>query len=173
MWRQPSAASTTSASAPRSPSSCSCSSSRSCSSTSGDSRGRSDDHVRSRSPAPVIKDRASALPAKIGRAVTKPPVHIFLLFIGVLWLDADARAFLESLLSPTDVAQRLVEGDRDPHLATWANYSNVWHGRHPDVAPHHAEIAIGGTFLPILVAALAGYAFAWVDSRGATGCSSS
>ena len=54
-----------------------------------------------------------------------------------------------------------------PHLATWANYSNVWHGTDiPTSLRITAEIAIGGTILPILVAALAGYAFAWVDFPG-------
>ena len=54
-----------------------------------------------------------------------------------------------------------------PHLATWSNYSNVWHGTDiPTSLRITAEIAIGGTFLPIIVAALAGYAFAWIEFPG-------
>jgi alpha-glucoside transport system permease protein len=54
-----------------------------------------------------------------------------------------------------------------PHLATWANYSNVWHSTDiPHALVLTAEIAIGGTVLPIIVAALAGYAFAWIDFPG-------
>ena len=55
-----------------------------------------------------------------------------------------------------------------PHLATWANYSNVWNNtEHPARrCGSTAEIAIGGTVLPIIIAALAGYAFAWLEFPG-------
>ena len=50
-------------------------------------------------PAPVvIKDPSEALPAKIGRFVTRLPVHIFLMFIAVLWLMPTLGLFLESLM---------------------------------------------------------------------------
>jgi alpha-glucoside transport system permease protein len=95
-------------------------------------------------------------------------VHIFLLFVGVLWLIPALGLFLTSLLSPIDYAS---EGWwkvlAHPHLATWANYSEVWNNT--DI-PHSllltAEIAIGGTVLPIVIAASAGYAFAWIDFPG-------
>src|SRR5207248_3490355 len=54
-----------------------------------------------------------------------------------------------------------------PSLHTWQNYSNLWH--HTPI-PHSlwvtVQIAIGGTVLPIIVAALAGYAFAWLEFPG-------
>src|SRR4029079_16687006 len=54
-----------------------------------------------------------------------------------------------------------------PSLATWENYSNVWNGTDiPTSLRITAEIAIGGTVLPIIVASLAGYAFAWVEFPG-------
>jgi alpha-glucoside transport system permease protein len=54
-----------------------------------------------------------------------------------------------------------------PHLATWANYSNLWHNTGiPHAIGTTAEIAVGGTALPILIGALAGYAFAWLDFPG-------
>jgi alpha-glucoside transport system permease protein len=120
-------------------------------------------------PAPiVIKDPSEALPAKIGRAVTRLPIHIFLLFIGVLWLMPTLGLFFESLLSPANAQTNgWWKVLAHPHLATWANYSNVWHGTDiPTSLRITAEIALGGTILPILVAALAGYAFAWVDFPG-------
>jgi alpha-glucoside transport system permease protein len=120
-------------------------------------------------PAPVvIKDPSQALPAKIGRLVTRLPVHIFLLFIGVLWLMPTLGLFFESLLSPADAQTNgWWKVIAHPHLATWANYSNVWNGTDiPTSLRITAEIAIGGTILPIIVAALAGYAFAWVDFPG-------
>ena len=76
--------------------------------------------------------------------------------------------FFTSLLSPVDFTQfgwwKVIS---QPHLATWANYANVWNGTDiPTSLRITAEIAIGGTFLPIIVAALAGYAFAWVEFPG-------
>src|SRR5205823_4732791 len=54
-----------------------------------------------------------------------------------------------------------------PGLATWQNYSQLLH--HTDI-PHAlwttVQIAVGGTVLPIIIAALAGYAFAWLDFPG-------
>jgi alpha-glucoside transport system permease protein len=95
-------------------------------------------------------------------------VHIFLLLIGVLWLMPTLGLFLESLLSPADAQSNgWWKVIAHPHLATWANYSNVWHGTDiPTSLRITAEIALGGTILPILIAALAGYAFAWIDFPG-------
>ena len=77
--------------------------------------------------------------------------------------------FFTSLLSPTDYASNgWWKIFSKPSLATWQNYSKRLprHG-HPDVAAGStAEIAIGGTVLPIIVASLAGYAFAWVEFPG-------
>ncbi|MDX6386377.1 MAG: alpha-glucoside transport system permease protein, partial [Gaiellaceae bacterium] len=47
------------------------------------------------------------------------------------------------------------------------NYSNLWnHTGIPNAIGTTAEIAVGGTILPILIGALAGYAFAWLDFPG-------
>jgi alpha-glucoside transport system permease protein len=118
--------------------------------------------------APIVRDPSEALPARIGRFAAKLPLQIFLLAIGVLWLMPTIGLFLTSLLSPADFDNngwwKVIS---HPHLATWANYSNVWNNT--DI-PHSllvtAEIAIGGTVLPILIAASAGYAFAWLDFPG-------
>jgi alpha-glucoside transport system permease protein len=116
----------------------------------------------------VIADPNERLSAKVLRTVAKLPLHLFLLFIGALWLVPTAGLFLTSLLSPSDFATngwwKVIS---KPHLATWANYANVWNN--PDIPPAiriTAEIAIGGTVLPIILAALAGYAFAWIEFPG-------
>jgi alpha-glucoside transport system permease protein len=103
--------------------------------------------------------------AKIGRYAAKAPVHIVLLFVGVLWLMPTLGLFLTSLLEP-DVIDTTGwwKVIAHPHLASWTNYSNLFH--HTDI-PHTivttAEIAVFGTLLPIVVGALAGYAFAWIE----------
>jgi alpha-glucoside transport system permease protein len=116
----------------------------------------------------IIKDPSEALPARIARGAAKLPVHIFLIFIGLLWLMPTIGLFLTSLLSPADFdTNGWWKVIAHPHLATWANYSNVWHNTDiPHALRLTAEIAIGGTVLPIIVAALAGYAFAWIDFPG-------
>jgi alpha-glucoside transport system permease protein len=116
----------------------------------------------------VVKDPSESVPARILRGVARLPVHIFLIFIGVLWLMPTIGLFLTSLLAPADFQTngwwKVIS---HPHLATWANYSNVWHSTDiPHALVLTAEIAIGGTVLPIIVAALAGYAFAWIDFPG-------
>jgi alpha-glucoside transport system permease protein len=116
----------------------------------------------------VIRDPSESVAAKIGRTATKLPVHLFLLFVGCLWLVPTLGLFLESLLSPSDATSngwwKIIA---HPHLATWSNYSNVWNNTDiPTALRITAEIAIGGTILPILIASLAGYAFAWIDFPG-------
>jgi alpha-glucoside transport system permease protein len=116
----------------------------------------------------VVRDPHDRASAKVLRAIAKTPVHIFLMFIALLWLMPTLGLFLTSLLSPSDFASngwwKIIS---KPHLATWANYGNVWHNTDiPTAIRITAEIAIAGTFLPIILAALAGYAFAWIEFPG-------
>ena len=116
----------------------------------------------------VVADPNERLAARIGRAVAKLPIHILLLLVGALWLVPTIGLFFTSLLSPSDaVTNGWWKVIAHPHLATWSNYSNVWHNTDiPTSLRITAEIAIGGTALPIILAALAGYAFAWVEFPG-------
>jgi alpha-glucoside transport system permease protein len=106
--------------------------------------------------------------AKILRTLARAPVHLFLVAVGVLWIVPTIGLFLTSLLSPSDYNDvgwwKVLS---HPHLSTWANYSNLIH--HTDIPSSlrtTAEIAVGGTVLPIMLAALAGYAFAWLEFPG-------
>src|SRR3954452_10195067 len=116
----------------------------------------------------VITDPNERTAAKISRAVAKAPLHLFLAFVALLWLMPTLGLFFTSLLSPTDyISNGWWKVISKPSLATWANYSNVWNTTDiPTSLRITAEIAIGGTLLPIVVAALAGYAFAWVEFPG-------
>jgi alpha-glucoside transport system permease protein len=116
----------------------------------------------------VVPDPRERTPAKIARLVAKAPVHIVLVVIGLLWLIPTFGLFVTSLMTPNDFNN---EGwwkvISKPSVATWQNYSTLIHNT--DI-PHSllttAEISIAGTVLPIFVAALAGYAFAWLDFPG-------
>jgi alpha-glucoside transport system permease protein len=114
--------------------------------------------------APVEESVAS----RILRVVGKTPVHAFLVTIGILWLIPTLGLFLTSVMAPADFNQmgwwKLIS---KPSLATWENYNSLFDN---STITHSlwttAQIAIGGTVLPIMVAALAGYAFAWLEFPG-------
>jgi alpha-glucoside transport system permease protein len=115
---------------------------------------------------PAIVEESVA--AKIGRLVAKMPVHLFLMAVALLWLLPTLGLFLTSLLPAADFGQlgwwKLVS---KPSISTWENYHEIFRNSsitHSLVTT--LEIAIGGTLLPILVAAFAGYAFAWLDFPG-------
>jgi alpha-glucoside transport system permease protein len=116
----------------------------------------------------VVADPSERTVAKVGRAATKLPLNIFLAFVAVLWLVPTIGLFLTSLLSPTDyITNGWWKIFSKPSLATFENYSNVWNGTDiPTSLRITAEIAIGGTILPIIAASLAGYAFAWIEFPG-------
>jgi alpha-glucoside transport system permease protein len=106
--------------------------------------------------------------AKIIRFALRAPVQIVLLAIGLLWLVPTFGLFLTSILPQQAFT---VEGwwqiFSKPSLATWNNYSMVFHnGAIMDSLGTTAEIAFGNTALLIVIAALAGYAFAWLDFPG-------
>jgi alpha-glucoside transport system permease protein len=120
--------------------------------------------VTARRP-PVVEE---SLSTRIVRVLSKAPVNIILVFIGVLWLVPTFGLLLTSLLHAQDFQ---VKGwwqvFSAPHKLTWANYSHIFHNytiTHSLVTT--AEIAIGATVVPILVGSLAAYAFAWLDFPG-------
>ena len=95
-------------------------------------------------------------------------MHILLVLVALLWLVPTLGLFLTSLFSPTDVnSLGWWEIFSKPSLATFQNYQEIW----DNPAIHSAFfttvwISVGGTILPIIVAALAGYAFAWLEFPG-------
>jgi alpha-glucoside transport system permease protein len=116
----------------------------------------------------VVPKPHDSIASRIARGTAKAPVHLFLLAVGLLWLVPTIGLLLTSLLAPEDFNSKgWWQIISKPSVATWANYSNLWN--QTDI-PHSlvttAQIAIGGTVLPIFVAALAGYAFAWLEFPG-------
>ena len=106
--------------------------------------------------------------APILRALGSAPVHLVLIFVGVLWLVPTLGLFLTSLLGAEDFQE---EGwwqvFSAPSKLTFENYDAVFDNE--DITGAlltTVYIAVGGTVLPIIVAAFAGYAFAWLDFPG-------
>jgi alpha-glucoside transport system permease protein len=116
-------------------------------------------------PAPVVEEPTSA---KVLRFVGSAPIHILLVVVGLLWLVPTFGLLITSLLAP----ESITEGGwwrvfTKPSLLTWQNYESLWHTQAiRDSLLTTVWISIGGTLLPILVASLAGYAFAWLEFPG-------
>jgi len=116
----------------------------------------------------VVADPNERTSARLMRALAKVPLNLFLAFIALLWLMPTIGLFFTSMLSPSDyITNGWWRIFSKPSLATFENYSNVWNSTDiPTALRITAEIAIGGTILPIIAASLAAYAFAWIDFPG-------
>jgi alpha-glucoside transport system permease protein len=105
---------------------------------------------------------------RILRVLGKAPVHIVLVVVGVLWLVPTLGLFFTSLLAPQEFTEQgwwnIIS---EPSLATLENYDQVFNTEAITSALWTTVlISVGGTILPIIVAAMAGYAFAWLDFPG-------
>jgi alpha-glucoside transport system permease protein len=122
--------------------------------------------------AAATAERAIAKPqsvaTKIVRGASRAPLNILLAFLGILWLVPTIGLLLTSLLSPTNIsALGWWKVFAHPSLATFENYRNIFeNGAITDSLVNTAIIAVGGTVIPIMAGALAGYAFAWLDFPG-------
>jgi alpha-glucoside transport system permease protein len=115
---------------------------------------------------PIVIEEGLA--PKILRVLAKAPVHLILIVIGVLWLIPTLGLFVTSILAPEDQGQ---EGWWTflfkPSSWTFENYSNMFDNEGiTDALIITAQVTLGATILPILVAALAAYALAWIEFPG-------
>jgi alpha-glucoside transport system permease protein len=116
--------------------------------------------------APAVAQESFA--SKAGRFLAKTPVQLFLVLVGLLWLVPTIGLFLTSLV-PVELIDSMGWWNiiSEPSLATFDNYQRIFEN---DTITSSLLttlwIAIGGTLLPIFVAALAGYAFAWLEFPG-------
>jgi alpha-glucoside transport system permease protein len=115
--------------------------------------------------APVVEE---SFATRILRFVGKTPVHLLLIFVALLWLVPTLGLFLTSIIVP----EAYLEGGwwqifSEPSIGTFQNYRDIFDNESITSALVTTMfIAVGGTVLPILVAALAGYAFAWLVFPG-------
>ena len=106
--------------------------------------------------------------ARILRFLAKTPVHILLIAVGLLWLVPTFGLFITSLLAPEDFqSEGWWQIFSTPSKLTFDNYQAVFDNSGiMDSLVTTAIVAVGGTVLPIIVGALAGYAFAWLEFPG-------
>jgi alpha-glucoside transport system permease protein len=106
--------------------------------------------------------------ARVGRLFARGPLHVLLIVIALLWLVPTFALFVTSLLPATDITQKgWWNVIAHPSLATFDNYKNLFNNNDMVTALWTTvEIAVGNTILLVVVAALAGYAFAWMRFPG-------
>jgi alpha-glucoside transport system permease protein len=112
--------------------------------------------------------RGESASATILRWLGKAPVHAVLVAVGLLWLVPTLGIFFTSMLAPEDFQERgWWQIFSAPSKLTFQNYENIFDNEAITTSLFTtAQIAVGGTVLPIIIAAMAGYAFAWLDFPG-------
>jgi alpha-glucoside transport system permease protein len=115
---------------------------------------------------PVVVDESAA--TKIVRFLSKTPVYLIIAFLGVLWLIPTIGLFVTSVIDPAEISQMgWWELLSKPSQATFENYRAIFDNEQITSSIFTTLwVAIGGTILPIIVAALAAYAFAWLEFPG-------
>ena len=118
-------------------------------------------------PAGVAAEKESVA-SRIGRWSAKLPLQIFLIFVAALWLVPTFGLLLTSLTPAGKIAdQGWWKIFSDPSQLTFKNYDTMFHNHAITKALlTTAEIAVANTVILVLVASLAGYAFAWIDFPG-------
>ena len=116
-------------------------------------------------PLPGARD---SLGSRIVRVLTRGPLNIFLAVIGLLWLVPTIGLFITSILPVSALGTSgWWQIFRHPSLATWSNYDALFQNSGLlNALKTTAYIAVGNTLLVVIIGAMAGYAFAWLDFPG-------
>jgi alpha-glucoside transport system permease protein len=106
--------------------------------------------------------------SRLKRALSHWPVNIFLILMGLFWMTPTFGLFISSFRRAEDSTQSgwwtvLSE----PRQLTLEPYKEILNNEGlVDALLNTAKITIPSSLLVVLVAALAAYAFAWIDFRG-------
>jgi alpha-glucoside transport system permease protein len=119
--------------------------------------------------APTIVSRPQESSArKIGRLAAKLPFQILMMLVAAMWLVPTFGLLLTSLMPVDKIAEqgwwKVVS---TPSMATLKNYDALFKNEALTSALWTtAQIAVLNTLILVAVAALAGYAFAWLEFPG-------
>jgi alpha-glucoside transport system permease protein len=116
----------------------------------------------------VVPRPVESRAAKVIRLMGKLPLQLLLVAIALLWLVPTLGLFLTSLMPAGSIAEKgWWNVVAHPSLATFDNYNALFDNNDLTTAlVTTAEIAVGNTLILVIVAALAGYAFAWLEFPG-------
>jgi alpha-glucoside transport system permease protein len=120
------------------------------------------------SPVPAPHMRTESRAAWVARQAARLPFQILMVVIALLWLVPTFGLLLTSLMPADQISEvgwwKLFA---EPSMATLENYRAMFDNSDlVDALITTAVIAVGNTVLLVLVAALAGYAFAWLEFPG-------
>ena len=118
--------------------------------------------------AAVITNPDERPAARIARFAARLPMQILMAAIALLWLVPTFGLLLTSLMPAGSISQqgwwKVVQ---TPSMATLDNYRAIFDNNTiTDALWTTVAIAVGNTLLLVIVAALAGYAFAWLSFPG-------
>src|SRR5215218_3555671 len=115
---------------------------------------------------PVVLEESTA--TKAVRFLSRTPVYLIIAFLGVLWLIPTFGLFFTSVLDPASIGREgWWEILSKPSQATFENYREIFDNEQITTSIITTLwVALGGTILPIFVASLAAYAFAWLEFPG-------
>jgi alpha-glucoside transport system permease protein len=121
--------------------------------------------------APVIVERRASLSTRIAAALARAPIHAALLFIGAVWLVPTIGLLVTSFRDREDIHSTGWWTAFVDHRFTLDTYVHVLtsRGTTDSLAQNFINsliITIPSTILPVLIASLAGYAFAWINFKG-------
>jgi alpha-glucoside transport system permease protein len=124
-------------------------------------------------PPEVVLEPRRSVAGRIADALSRGAVQVVLLVVGVLWLTPTFGLLITSFRSKTD---NNISGwwhaITAPGQLTVQAYKTLFHSQNPSML--HALlntvlITVPTTLLLVVIAALAAYAFAWMDFRGRDG----
>jgi alpha-glucoside transport system permease protein len=115
---------------------------------------------------PVVLEESTA--TKIVRFLSRTPVYLLIAFLGVLWLIPTLGLLFTSVIDSAEIGRiGWWEILSKPSEATFENYREIFDNEAiTSSIVTTLWVAIGGTILPIIVASLAAYAFAWLEFPG-------
>jgi alpha-glucoside transport system permease protein len=116
----------------------------------------------------VVPGPRESVAARILRVLGKAPLQIILAGVALLWLVPTIGLLTTSILPQSTLASKgWWQIFSKPSLATFSNYSALFHNAGLTQAlKTTVYIAVGNTLLVVVVGALAGYAFAWLEFPG-------
>lgn len=121
--------------------------------------------------APAVSARREPLSARAVGLVSRAPLHAALLFIGAVWLVPTIGLLVTSFRARDDIHSSGWWNALIDHRFTLETYIHVLtsRGTTDSLAQNFINsliITIPSTILPVLLASLAAYAFAWISFRG-------
>ncbi|MBA2365400.1 MAG: carbohydrate ABC transporter permease [Actinobacteria bacterium] len=116
----------------------------------------------------IVEAPPKSAAQRLARVLSGGPLHVFLILLGLFWLTPAVGLFVSSFRSVADYAESgwwtVFSYPRalslEPYQEILANEAFV------TAAFNTVKISVPASILVVLVAAMAAYAFAWIDFRG-------